>query len=236
MSERHEAFCRAYPHVHAQVLPHFPLFDYRKPAGDPRVVLDYSNPGNQVGHQQRAHSVWWAIEKGGPTDQGLDIGSGKGLTPFACHVDLYGTGEIHPQERYSGHDARNRPAPSPYFSDIAWEGTEIDKLVPKGSVPFIVSNHSLEHMPPARSDAGIVQVIQRWMDLLRPGGVLAMVIPDNDFHDVLSMDQDHKNAWGGSDFERRILAPVIGGGKARVVEFNTFSNRFSFDVVLERVS
>jgi len=227
MSARHERFCVAHPEIHGHVLPYFPLFDYRHCIGDRNVICDYRNPNNRVGDQQRAFSVWWAVEKGGPTDMGLDIGSSKGLTPYAAHVDLFGTGEVHPQERYRG-------GGSPYFADIVHEGATIDAIIPKNSLPFIVSNHSIEHMPPKGSDYGIAAVLSRWVSLLRSGGVLAMVIPDNDEFDVMGCDPDHKNAWGHSDFQRRVLDQVLARGDVKCIEYNTLSNNFSFNVVLEK--
>ena len=50
-----------------------PDFNYREPAGDRVVICDMRNPGNMVGHQQRAVSCWWALKQCGPTDLGLDL-------------------------------------------------------------------------------------------------------------------------------------------------------------------
>jgi hypothetical protein len=214
-------FHEMYPDVHGGTYEKYPEFDYRKPAGDPAVWHDMRNPSNQVGHQQRAFNVWWAIEMGAPMDLGLDLGSPKGLTPFAIHVDVFGNGQPHPL--YGGGE---------YKTDIAYDASRIHELVPPASLPFISSNHSLEHMP--GNDATIRETLCRWIGLLRQGGVLAMIIPDNAAFDVMGSDRDHKNAWSNSDFRSRVLDDVLAKTGATLVDFHTLRNNFSFDVVLRR--
>ena len=209
--------------IHPVVQQYFPGFDYKSPAGDRAVLCDMRNPGNMVGHQQRAFSVWWALQTCSPLDLGLDLGSPKGLTPYCIHVDLFGTGQSHPF--YGG---------GPYLADIAYNAASIDQFVPKNSMPFINSNHSLEHMPAIGGDIGIIDLVCRWIELLRSGGVLAMVIPDNDYFDVMASDKDHKHAWGHTDFGMRVLDHVAKRSNSEVVEFDTFDNHFSFNVVLKK--
>lgn len=234
MNERQKRFLAAFPDTHPQVLPFFPDHDYRHPV--PGAIVDFSNPANCTGHQQRAFTTWWAIEKCGPLDFGLDLGSPKGLTPLCAHVDVFGYGDEHPLERYKGKRQDGSLQPSSYKSDFAYDAANIHEIVPKGSLPYICSNHSLEHMPPRGNDVAIVEMICNWLSLLRPGGVFAAVVPDNDYVDVLRIDPDHKNAWGHSDFQRRVLDKVLHRGTSRLVEFDTFNNRFSFNLVLERTS
>lgn len=229
---RQKRFVECFPEIHPQVLPFFPYFDYRHPVDG--AVLDFSRHDNCTGHQQRAVTTWWAIEKCSPLDQGLDLGSPKGLTPFCSHIDVFGYGGEHPLDRYKGVRKDGSLMPSSYKADFAYDAANIHEIVPQSSLPYIASNHSLEHMPPAGNDDAIVEIVCRWMSLLRQGGVLAMVVPDNDHVPVLQIDADHKNAWGHSDFRPRVLDKVLSRGIAREISFNTLNNRFSFDVVLER--
>jgi hypothetical protein len=222
MSKQSE-FRKIYPDIHSGTCDYFPDFDYRNCVGDRSVICDMRNPKNMVGHQQRAFTVWWALEKCGPTDPGLDLGSPKGLTPFCIHVDVFGDGGVHPF--YGG---------GAYQADIAFDATRIWSIVPWNSLPHIASNHSLEHMP-ADGDTGIQLMLCKWIALLRPGGVLAMLIPDNDDFDVMASDKDHKHAWGHSDFRRRVLDRVLAEGTSKLIEYNTMDNHFSFNVVLERI-
>ena len=205
-----------YP-FHHEVQECFPDFDYNNPVGDRNVLCDMANPNNKVGQQQRAFTTYWALKTCGPLDLGLDLGAHRGLTPFCIHLDLYGAGAPHPF--YGG---------GAYISDVIGNAADLS-IFPKGAFPYIASNHSLEHMP-VSGDSGATALLIEWMARLRPGGLLALVLPDNDFNDVLKMDADHKHAWGASDFRRRILDPA----GVHVVEYDTFHNKFSFNVLLKR--
>lgn len=211
--------------VHAQVLPFFPDYKYWAPAADrdvpPSVLRDMRHPKNAVGHQQRALTVYWALRMCGPLDLGLDVGSHRGLTPYCVHVDLYGDGRVHPF--YGG---------GPYRSDVVADAMKLS-VFPSDTFPLVASNHSLEHMP--GDDGAIVNMLRNeWLRVLRPGGVLAMCVPDNDHFDVMASDKDHKNAWGARDFRPRVLDRVLAGGGVELIEYDTLDNHFSFNVVLRK--
>ncbi len=208
---------------HTDVLQHFPNYDYNNPVGDRAVICDYRNPRNMVGQQQRAFSVFWALKQCHALDLGLDLGSHKGLTPYCIHVDRWGDGKPHPI--YGGR----------YEADVVLDASELTPVFPEDRFPYITSNHSLEHMGPEKcADSQTVKIVCGWIRALRPGGILAMVVPDNDCFDVLKSDKDHKNAWGHSDFRRRVLDEALAATGAELVEFDTFHNHFSFNVVVRR--
>lgn len=213
--------------IHPQVLPYFPNYDYNKCVGDPAVICNMKNPGNMVGHQQRAFSVWWALKCCSPMDLGIDVGSSRSMTPYCIHVDLYGTGLPHPYYGGGG-----------YHSDVLLDGSDLSPVFPKNTFPLIVSNHSLEHMPATQfggGDKGIIEVLKQWISTLRQGGILAMIIPDNDHFDVMACDKDHKHAWGHSNFRSRVLDRVIIETGTELVEYDTLKNNFSFNVVLRKI-
>ena len=221
MSARHKAFCDTYPAYYADLRKYFPDFDYRAPVGDRNIICRMTTAGNQVGHQQRAVTNWWAIEKCDPFDPGLDIGSHRGITPFCIHVDRwYDNAHEHPI--YGG----VHPA------DVVCDATDLP-MFPKETFPYIASNHSLEHMA-ANGDDGVVDLLSRWVSLLRRNGVLAMIVPDNNFWDVMGSDKDHKHAWGHADFRARVLDKLIARGGIQLVEYDTLDNNYSFNVVLQR--
>ncbi|HXB28151.1 MAG TPA: hypothetical protein VNV25_25700 [Gemmatimonadaceae bacterium] len=209
---------------HAEAQKFFPDFDYKRPAGDRNVLCDMRNPGNMVGHQQRAFSCFWALRTCGPTDLGLDLGSPRGLTPYCVHVDIFGDGRVHPF--YGGGE---------YRSDVVWDAADVSKVFPDKTFPFVGSNHSLEHMA-APGDGGIVEVLCGWLRLLRPGGILAMIVPDNAHFDVMASDKDHRHAWSHDDFRPRVLDHVLARGGVDLIEYDTLDNHFSFDVVLRKTS
>jgi hypothetical protein len=220
---RQSEFRKMYPDVHAAVCEYFPDFDYRTCVGDRNIICRMdSGDGNKVGHQQRAFSVWWALETCGPLDLGLDIGAHRGLTPFGIHLDkFYDNKNAHPF--YGGVTG----------ADVVADGTKLHDLLPPSTFPCIGSNHSLEHMP-VNGDAGTVELLKGWMSLLRPGGILAMVVPDNDWWDVMSSDRDHKNAWGARNFRPRVLDAVLRDTGATLVEYDTLDNHYSFNVVVRK--
>ncbi len=206
---------------YTNIQQYFPEFDYNNPAGDRDVLCDMRNPGNMVGHQQRAFTVYWALKQCNLLDLGLDLGSHRGLSPYCIHVDLYyGNGKPHP---YYGGEVS---------ADVLCNASKLVPF-PTNTFPFVSSNHSVEHMPGNDNDI-IDMLCNEWIRVLRPGGVLAMIIPDNDSFDVMASDKDHKNAWGRNDFRHRILDPMLAKSGAELIEYSTFNNNFSFNVVIRK--
>jgi predicted SAM-dependent methyltransferase len=154
-------------------------------------------------------------------NMGLDLGSPKGMTPFCIHTDIFGSGAVHPF--YGG---------GRYLADVVHDAGDVS-IFPTDAWSYIASNHSLEHMN-VPGDEGTVDLLERWVALLRQGGVLAMVIPDNDHFDVLASDRDHRHAWGAKDFRTRVLDRVLEKTGMQLVEYDTLDNHFSFNVILRK--
>lgn len=218
MSKQSE-FRKAFPDVHAEVCKFFPDFDYRNPVPGAVTVMGPSN--NCVGHQQRAFQTWWSIQQCGPLDLGLDIGAHRGLSPFCIHVDKY----------YDNQNAH------PYYGgvigcDVVADATSV-AMFPKGVFPLIGSNHSLEHMP-VDGDGGTVELLKTWVGLLRQGGVIALIVPDNWYWDVKASDADHKHAWSHIDFRGRVLDRAVAEANCELVEYDTLKNNFAFNAVIRK--
>jgi hypothetical protein len=62
--------------------------------------------------------------------------------------------------------------------------------------------------------------------------VAAVILPDQQYHDVLKMDADHKQAWKAPDFRTQVLAPLED--VFEIVEHDTLANKFSFNTVLRK--
>lgn len=126
-----------YPGVHEEVQRYFPGFQYwaPEPPAMKSVFCDMSNPKNQVGHQQRAFTTYYAMQFCGPLDLGLDLGSTRGLTPYCVHVDKYATGRANPL--YVGLD--------PVWADVNADMADLS-VFPDDCFPLVASNHSLEHV------------------------------------------------------------------------------------------
>ncbi|MFA5036684.1 MAG: hypothetical protein WC479_05860 [Candidatus Izemoplasmatales bacterium] len=203
-----------FPTGHEYLLPMYPDYDYRTPSQSGRH--DYRSPDNWVGYQQRAFMVWWAIERCGKTGKvGLDIGSYGIMTPYCLSTDKFMTtahpdyngGECVPQLKMSGEDM---------------------SIIGDGTIPLIIGNHVLEHL-----EGDVTQILrQQWLPKLEKGGIIAQVIPDNAYGDVLKMDASHKQAWSAQDFELEVLRPLRD--LVEVIEFDTFSNNFSFNIVVRK--
>lgn len=219
MSDKHDSFCFAHADTHAEVQRYFPKFDYRLRDG---LDLDYRRPTNVVGHQQRAFTCWWPIEKCGPLDLGLDLGSHRGLTPFCIHVDKW-------YDNRNAHPIYGGVIPTDVVADVSGD---MSVFSPR-TFNCIVSSHSLEHMP--GPDADVIGLMLRWWSLLRQGGVLVLCVPDHQCVDVWAADKDHKSAWGHDDFKPRVLDTFMREAGAKLVEYNTLDNHYSFNVVLEKL-
>jgi SAM-dependent methyltransferase len=203
------------PHTpYENLLQFFPDYDYRKPLSQFRLNVDFSRSDNIVGHQQRTFDIWWAIEQCWKTGNlGLALGFGGVSTPWCLNTDSrqgddnYG-GKVWPQLVVRG-------------EDLSMFGDE--------SFSLILANHVMEHF-----EGDLVQVLRGWHRVLKPGGVAAVVLPDQQYNDVMKMDSDHKQAWKASDFRIQVLGPLKD--LFEILEFDTFKNRFSFNAVLRKKS
>jgi len=61
-----------------------------------------------------------------------------------------------------------------------------------------------------------------------------MVVPDNDFWDVMGSDPNHFHAWGAKDFRPRVLDALLRDTGATLVEYDTLGNHYSFNVVVRK--
>lgn len=191
----------------------FPDFDYHKPLHP--ELCDMSRPDNIVGEQQRAFSVWWAMDQCLASGRiGIDIGSASEVTPWTIGIDYY-RGEEHPI--YGG----------VCEPTLVCDGENLSMFA-DDFFTLVIANHSLEHMK-----GDIVELLRtQWLRVLEPSRYLVMIIPSNEYFDVLAADPSHVNAWTAAEFQEEIIKPLLD--MVRVREFNTLNNNFSFDVVLRK--
>lgn len=229
------------PLPHRQVLPFFPVLDSTKPASG--TCLDYRDPRNAVGHQQRAlltfYSILAFVESGGGI--GLDLGGAGVAHPACLSLDLCGGGMTHPVYggQYTGVHVKGDAADLSMFLD--------------GSFSCVIGNHIMEHLTCQRlhgnetpeqkisiacSGGEIADIlVNHWLRVLRPSGYFVMIVPDNGpaqeaGSDVFYQDVSHQHSWRADDFWQNVIKPVLN--YIEVISFDTLKNNFSFELVARR--
>ena len=147
--------------------------------------------------------------------RGIDVGCGhRKTTPNCIGVDLLARGECGRvgvvAGRASAADIRASGDDLPMFAD--------------GSLDFVVARHNLEHY------VDVVKTLQEWRRVLRPGGHLAVVLPDETNRNTIVLDPTHKHAFTPGSFQR--LVRLIGG--LEEVECQTLIKDWSFLYVARR--
>lgn len=70
-------------------------------------------------------------------------------------------------------------------ADIAADAGDL-YFIPDSTLDSVVSRHCFEHLRDP------VATLREWLRILRPGGLLSLVLPNDTHHDFLNMDEDHK--------------------------------------------
>jgi len=107
----------------------------------------------------------------------------------------FGCGETPRRPDFAGVDVR--PLPTVKYVCNAWE---IDQHVDEQSVDEIFSRHFFEHLTFEHG----AMTLQSWFRVLKPGGLVTMIVPDMSFHVAQWLNPDRKvtiNANGMSDEE-----------------------------------
>ena len=207
-------------------LDYFEAYDPHRPRVDiARAKMSYGE-GNVAGYQQRSFLMWlcfrFLLVQG---EAGIEFGSAGVKAPWCLDTDGL-MGEI-----------------SPYNSSARVPGKmKIDASQPlpfgDGTFNLAISSHVFEHL-----HGDPVGILREWLRVVKPGGAVGMIIPDNDYFDVMASDPTHVRAWGATGrvrnwgaqeghFRDQVLSGVAD--MAVVEAYNTLDNDFSFDVVLVR--
>ena len=213
---------------------HFPEWDIKKFAGSKENLLFYTNgkfnQDNIVGAQQLSWVVFNCIKEfkrsGGI---GIDIGAGQQLSPFCVGLDYYSSdrreldGE-HP-DYYSGEYHPHLKLRGDVFRDELTNVLEYPlKILGDNTFNFLVSHHSLEHME------NTLETLQEWIRIIKPGGALIIVMPDNGF--ISTGDKGHKNEYSAENFRLLILDKLLN--LVTVEKYDTLQNNFSFNCLLRK--
>lgn len=131
-----------------------------------------------------------------PQLNGLDICCGRRkVAPTAIGVDLFRGKREYPFYEIN--------------PDLVWDC--LDLPFKDDTMDYIVCNHGLEHLiDPARA-------ITEWKRILKPDGLLIVVVPDARYHDVLKLDPTHIHA-----FTPHILKGIIiKVGELEILQMDT---------------
>lgn len=148
------------------------------------IVNDY----NDEKHPERLALLLYC------TGHGIDVGCGHRKTSANCiGVDIIGKGETGSEGCVTGKDS---------VADIQASGDNLYMFKDK-EFDFVISRHNLEHYQ------DIVKTLQEWKRILKIGGILAAVLPDDRFINTIALDPTHKHVFTPESFER--LLGLIGG-------------------------
>jgi SAM-dependent methyltransferase len=126
--------------------------------------------------------------------RGLDVGCGQEkVTPECIGVDLLARGELG---KYGVVEGRASVA------DLQASGDNLPMFA-DGELDFVVARHNLEHY------VDVVKTLEEWRRVLRAGGHLAVVAPDERAGDTVFLDPTHKHCFTPESLER--LFRVLGG-------------------------
>ncbi|NOZ26199.1 MAG: glycosyltransferase [Nitrospirae bacterium] len=149
--------------------------------------------------------------------KGIDVGSGFRKThPDAIGIDIIPKGEIG--EHGCMHGMRS-------VADVAASGDDL-YMFGDGELDYVVNRHNLEHY------VDVVKTLLEWKRVLKVGGVLGMVLPDESKIDTISLDPTHKHCFTPESITR--LLDLIGGFEIERIE--PVVENWSFMVVARKVS
>lgn len=141
--------------------------------------------------------------------KGVDVGCGNRKTHENCiGVDIIPKGE-------KGLDGCVKDKES--CADICTSGDDLNMFM-DNELDFVVSRHNLEHY------VDIIKTISEWKRVLKDGGILAMVLPDERYIDTISLDPTHKHVFTPESIIRYL--DVIGG--FNVIKTEVVVEKWSF--------
>lgn len=112
--------------------------------------------------------------------RGIDVGCGhRKVAPECIGIDIIPPGGLGRHGVVAGRTS---------VADIQASGDDLP-MFRDGELDYVVSNHNLEHY------VDVVKTLTEWRRVLRPGGRLALVVPDERAGDTVFLDPTHKHAF-----------------------------------------
>jgi len=126
--------------------------------------------------------------------KGIDVGCGNNKTTENCiGVDILAKGEkgIHGSVKDKESEA-----------DICTSGNNLN-MFKDGELDFVIARHNLEHY------VDIFKTLYEWQRVLKEGGIMAIVLPDETRINTIELDVTHKHAFTPESFRKYI--ELMGG-------------------------
>ncbi len=143
------------------------------------------------------------------TGRGIDVGCGNRKTTEDCiGVDVIAKGETGQHGSVAEKQSQ---------ADICASGDNLH-MFGDGKMDFVVSRHNLEHY------VDVIKTLSEWKRVLKKGGVMAIVTPDERSIDAISLDPTHKHAFTPESLKRYI--DLLGG--LEVIRLETVIENWSF--------
>ncbi|VAX28805.1 Glycosyltransferase, partial [hydrothermal vent metagenome] len=152
--------------------------------------------------------------------KGIDVGSGFRKThPDAIGIDIIPKGETGEHGCMEGMRS---------VADITASGDNLN-MFDDGELDYVINRHNLEHY------IDVVKTLLEWKRVLRVGGILGMVLPDESRLNTIALDPSHKHCFtpesitgileliGGFAIER--LEPVVENWSFLVVARKVMEGR-----------
>jgi hypothetical protein len=189
----------------SDLLEYFENYDYHKVKPAYAERIKYSRADNITGHQQRVFNYFWALQTVAKSGNlGVEVGSGGVKTPFCLSTDIY----------------RKEPSMTELIVDAC------DLPFEDGSIELLLANHVLEHL-----EQPIHLILTHWLAKMKQRGIIAMIMPDGKFNNVMAMDNTHRHETRSDTFGVLYLRT----SHLEIIEYDTLNNDFSFNVVIQKL-
>jgi len=194
----------------AEVIDYVPGFRYWEMDARARKM---DHPDNLTGYQQRAFDFYWTIRHG--TQRGkifLGLGTSNTIPPSSLGTDKFCGVPPHasygPEYGYP-HLRADADEELPFFT---------------GVFAGVTANHVFEHLGCQE------KALREMFRVTASGGYICMVLPDMTYMEKGTIDPTHHREFTADEFWAWMTGLKLPNYE--VIEFNTFDNGFSFNVVL----
>jgi ubiquinone/menaquinone biosynthesis C-methylase UbiE len=148
--------------------------------------------------------------------KGIDVGCGAVKThPNAIGVDIIAPGDMGTLASQKGQVSQ---------ADVEASGDNLH-IFGDGELDYVIARHNLEHY------VDPLKTLLEWRRVLKPGGVIGLVLPDDDEFDTLRADPTHLHVFTKSSF--RNLIRLIDG--LELAAIGTSRHKWSFYAIVEKV-